>query len=257
MNPHISRFVALTLLLSIALSSCGFAAPEPTATPTAAPSATLLPTSTNTPPPTSTPLPTATPNVEATQQAEAFQLALESFQKKGYITTTDGEAQYLKSFKKEFAKLHDYFKWGFPQEVKDEYSNFVLSAHFEWGSYSSTPDVSGCGIGFGIKENGDHYAIFLDRENLILIRARGSRLYLMGTAGGDRYPTIPIPARSDFAIAVSETTLAVLVDGYMVNYNLSSDQSGQGKIAYSLLSGTNSGYGTRCEMSNIIFWTPK
>ena len=252
------RFVLLLVSLTLLLSACGVAAPASTATPTTLPpTGTPEPTATLTPLPSDTPQPTITPDVAATQRAEDFQSLLALFHKKGYIGSVDGQVTLLHDWKKEFAKLHDYFKWGFTKEAEGEYSNFVFSAHFEWRSYSSTPDVSGCGLGFGIKENDDHYVIFLDRENLVLLRGRGTRLYRMGTAGGDRYPTIPIPARSDFAVAVWDQNVTVSVDGVIVNYILSSDQNAQGKIAYSLLSGTNSGYGTRCEMTDIILWTPK
>jgi len=257
MIAKLSRVISLSLMLFLILSACSAAAPAATSTPVSLPTDTPLPTPTLTPLPSATPAPTFTPDAAATQQAEEFQALLSRFKEDGYIATTEGQTRHLKDFKGEFAKLHDYYKWWRTNELNGDYSSFVFSAHFEWGSYSSTPDVSGCGLGFGIKENGDHYAIFLDRENLILIRAKGTHLYRMGTAGGGRYPTIPIPARSDFAIAVGEQGVAVMVDKVMVNYILSSDQNAQGQLAYSLLSGTNSGYGTRCQMSNIILWTPK
>lgn len=258
MITKLSRVTSLIVLLALTLAACSFNAPSPTATPTELPATnTPVPSPTLTPLPSDTPEPTVTPDVEATQKADEFQALLTLFHEKGYIGTTEGQTRLFKNFKEEFANLHDYYKWWWPEGTKEQYSNFVFSAHFEWRSYSSTPDVSGCGIGFGIKENGDHYAIFLDRENLILIRAKGASLYRMGTSGGGRYPTIPIPARSNFSIAVWDQNVTVSVDGVIVNYILSSDQNAQGQLAYSLLSGTNSDYGTRCEMTNIILWTPK
>jgi len=256
MNLKVSHGFPLIMLFALILTACNSSTPTETATSTAVP-ATNTPIPTLTPLPSNTPEPTFTPDVAATQQAEKFPALLALFHEKGFIGTTEGETRVFRDFKEEFAKLHDYYKWWWPEGTKEQYSNFVFSAHFEWRSYSSTPDVSGCGLGFGIKEDGSHYAIFLDRENLVLLRAKGTRLYRMGTSGGGRYPTIPIPARSDFAVAVWDSNVTVSVDGVIVNFILASDQNAQGQVAYTLLSGTNSGYGTRCEMSNIILWTPK
>lgn len=246
-------FLAITTILTACSMGVAPAAPTPTLFPL---TETPLPTATSTPIPTDTPEPTATPDVAATQKAEAFQDILRNFQEKGYIGTTDGESTYLKDFEGEYAKLGYYYKWWWPLGDK-EYGNFVFSAHFKWDSSGSTSDASGCGVGFGIKPNENHYAVFLDRENIFLVRAKGTQLYRMGTSGGKRFPTIPIPAKADFVLAVWDQNVTVSVNDAIVTYILSSELTGEGKLAFSVLSGTNGGYGTHCEMSDIIFWTPK
>jgi hypothetical protein len=248
----------MSLLLLVVLTACTPAVPAVPATVTPAPvTDTPLPTLTNTPLPTDTPEPSPTPDVAATEKAEEFQSLLTKFQEQGYIATTQGQSLRIKDFQGDFNQLYYYYKWWWQDEADGEYSNFVFSAHLEWGSYSSTPDVSGCGFGFGIKENGDHYALFLDREHLVLARGKGPRIILMGTAGGEKFPAISMPARADLVAAVAADKLAVSVNGKITYYVLSSDQDAQGKLAFSVLAGTNSGYGTRCEMTDIIFWTPK
>jgi hypothetical protein len=248
----------LTILMTLACSQPAAPTPTPLIMPTGTQTNTPEPTATttNTPKPTHTPKPTATPNVAATQNAETFQETLERFQGKGYISTTDGESTYPKDFEGEYAKLGYYYKWWWPLGDK-EYSRFVFSAHFKWASSGSTSDASGCGLGFGIKSNENHYAIFLDRENLFLMRGKGTQVYDMGTSGGKRFASIPIPAKADFVLAVWDQNVTVSVNDTVVTYILSSELNGEGKVAFSVLSGTNGGYGTRCEMSNIIFWTPK
>ncbi len=248
----------ISLFLVFAITACDAVAPASTATPVPPPAPTN--TATPVPPtntPTITPSPTATPDVEATQKAGKFQSLLDEFKEKGYIATTEGGSILVKDFEKEYALMYHYYQWWRPAEVKGEFTNFVFSAHFEWKSYSSTPDASGCGIGFGIKENGDHYAVFLDRANIFFLSSKGSRLRRLGTSGGGTFQEIPIPARADFAIAVWDQAAAVSVNGVIVKYILFSDQDAQGELALSLLSGSNGGYGTRCKMTDIIFWTPK
>jgi hypothetical protein len=248
-------YIAICMLMLFA-NACSVLAPAPPPTSTPVPTNTPQPTFTITPTSTATPKPTTTPDVAATQKAEEFQSLLANFKEKGYIGATEGESTPIKDFKGEFAQLGSYYKWWWP--VKEgEYGNFIFSAHFKWNSSGSTADASGCGIGFGIKENGNHYAIFLDRENLFLVRAKGTRLYSMGTSGGSRYAPIPIPAKADFVLAVWDQNVTASVNGAIVNYILSSELNAQGKFAFSVLSGTNSGYGTRCEMTDIVFWRPK
>lgn len=258
MKKSLSRLYLTICVLASIVASCSTLAPAPTPTSTSTPALTNtpLPTFTITPMPTDTPSPTATPNVEATQKAEEFQSILEKFKKKGYISTTEGESLSIEDFKGEFAQINHYYKWWWPVK-EEEYSNFVFSARFRWGSYVSAPDVSGCGIGFGIKENDDHYAVFLDRENLFLVRGKGARIYRMGVADGGRFSAIPLSAKANFAAAVWDQNVTVLVNGVFINYILSSDQDAKGKFAFSLLSGSNGGYGTRCEMTDIMMWTPK
>ncbi len=256
MNKKYLPVFRVSLFLILMITACNTAAPAATATDTPAPvTNTPEATATNTPPPSDTPEPSATPDVAATQKVEEFQALLEKFKTKGYIGTSDGESRQLENFMGEYALINNYYKWWEP--VEGQFENFVFSAHLKWQSYSSTPDSSGCGIGFGIQANGDHYAAFLDRENIVFLRARGSRIYRMGAAGGDRFPIIALPAKADLVVAVWDQNVTISVNGVIVTYILSSDQNAQGKFAFSVLSGGNSGYGTRCEMTDIVLWTPK
>lgn len=254
MNRKRSPVFVFSLLLLLVITSCTSAAPAATETPVPVMD-TPLPNATNTQPPTDTPEPSVTPDVEATHKVETFQAILDKFAAKGYIGSAEGERNEVKDFEGEYALINNYYKWW--PALDGEFENFVFSAHLEWQSYSSTPNPSGCGLGFGIQKNGKHYAVFLDRENIIFLRSTGSRAIEMGAAGGDRYPIIPIPAKSDLVVAVWGQNVTVSVDGVIVNYILASDQPAIGTVAFSLLSGGNSGYGTRCRMTDIVFWTPK
>jgi hypothetical protein len=240
----------------LAVLACSVGAPAPTATPvptnTPVPSNTPVPTATTVP--TDTPEPTATPNVAATQKAEAFQSLLATIKDKGYIETTDGETRTLDDFKEEWAKIN-YYNWWWP--VKEEYSDFVFKAHIKWSTAGTTPDISGCGIGFGIQENGDHYAVILDKARLVFLMGRGSRSYEVGVTRGSGRMNFDNPAEADFVVVVKGQRAFVSVDGTFVEYTLSADQTSSGLFAYTLLSGTNKDYGTRCEMTDVQLWLPK
>jgi hypothetical protein len=245
-------------VLALAILACGVGTTVPTATPVPPPTNTPVPpTDTSVPTatlvPTNTPKPTITPNVAATQQAEEFLALLATFKDKGYIDTTEGTSVQLDDFTQEWAQLGWYQWW--PQD--GTYANFVFSAHFKWSTASSTPEVSGCGIIFGLQENNDHYAVFLDKGQIFFRMARGSYNYAVGKTRGPGRTNFGNPAEADFVVIVKGQTAYVSVNGEVTMYTLSADQTSAGTFALTLLSGTNKDYGTRCEMTNLVIWTPK
>ena len=66
------------------------------------------------------------------------------------------------------------------------------------------------------------------------------------------------PAEADLVLIVKGTYAYVLVDDKVAGeYTLSADSVMEGDVALTILSGTNKDYGTRCEMTNILFWVPQ
>lgn len=244
-RPNFQLFMSLVLLVSAACGTVS-APPTPTSTNTSAP-----PTSTKRP--TSTPRPTATPNVAATQQFEDFNTLLQTFEEKGYVSTTDGTAKTIKPFDEEWAQLN-WYQWWPEGEVN---SDFVFRGHFKWSAAISSPEISGCGIIFGLQDNSDHYAVFLDKSRILFLMARGSNVYNVGKTRGSGRLALTLPAEAEFAIAVKGQSAYVSVDGEVTEYTLSQDQTTKGAFALSLLSGTNKDYGTHCEITDMILWTAK
>ena len=137
--------------------------PAATSVPTQAATATVTlvpPTPTNTAKPTSTPKPTATPNVAATQQIEDFNATLQDFMDQGYVAGTEGEIAQFDDFNQDWAQLGWYQWW----PLQDIQSDFVFKGHISWSAASNTPEISGCGIVFGLQENQDHYGVFIDKS---------------------------------------------------------------------------------------------
>jgi len=223
------------------------------AMPTDTPVPTDTPTPTNTLVPTRTPTPTKTPNLALTKQAEALLTVLQDFEDKGYITTTQGNVHELEPFKEEWAQI-DWFQW-WTQDIDEK--DFVFKSHFNWISASYTPEDSGCGIVFGLQENRDFYAVFLTSSRILFMMKRGERVYEVGKTSGSGRVKYDNPAEADFVIAVNDQKAYVSADGDVTVYTLSADQTTEGQLAFSLLSGTNKDYGTRCEMTDSIIWTPE
>lgn len=242
------------VVMVFAIIACSTGTPAPTATPVPTntpvpPTDTPLPTAT----PTDVPTPTATPNIAATQKAEAFLSMLSGFKDSGYIDTTEGEAEELDDFSQDWAQL-GWYKW-WPYD--GEYANFVFSAHFEWSTANATPEVSGCGIIFGLQDNDDHYAVFLDKSRILFLMARGSNVYSVGKTRGPGRTDFGNPAEADFVVIIKGQTAYVSVNGEVTTYTLSNDQTSAGGFALTILSGTNRDYGTRCKMTNVTLWMPK
>jgi len=243
------------LFLMLLATACSVVAAPPTETPTPTQTQTPLPTNTPTPTltPTITPSPTATPNATATQQAEELLTLLKEFQEKNVLTSTEGTSKALPDYTAEFAQRgywDDLFDTG--ETLPD---TFLIRAHMKWESASASPDISGCGIAFGVQENDDNYLVIVDKERILFTLKRGYWSYVVGRTNGPAGPEPGTPTEHDFALFVSGQSAYVWLDGKITSYTLSADQVSSGKLAFTVLSGSNSDYGTRCEMSNILLWT--
>lgn len=252
-----SSLFSFFLILAIGLTACATPTPEPTSTPaptdTPVPTATITPTPTNTPRPSPTPRPTKTPNLAATQRFEEYESEVQQYFDLGYLPSTEGRVIELDPFSFEWAQLGYYMR--FPLGV--DAGNFFLSAHFAWNSAYQNADLSGCGIAFANLDNSEHYAVFLDRTRVVFVDAdnRYSSSRILNVTRGTGRVKFDLPASADFTLIVKDAYAYVLVDGEVVGeYTLSQSRPWRGDIAYTVLSGTNKDYGTRCTMTDIHLW---
>lgn len=264
-TPKPVSILSILVVLTLSLSACSALAPEPTATSaptntnTPEPTATITPTPTNTPRPSPTPRPTRTPNLAATQRIEGYDSETQSYFDQGYLDTADGKFIEFEDFSYDWAQLNWYNWLPLGETVKD----FYVSAHFKWSSAYRNANPSGCGFLFAIQDNGNHYAIFLDRSQVLFLNADLSLGYStpVGLTRGTGYVKFDNPAdtpqEADFTVIVKGAYSYVLVNGEVVGeYTLSQSKNLTGDVGLSLLSGTNRDYGTRCEMTDIRIWTP-
>jgi hypothetical protein len=255
LNPLFSFF----LILAFISLACSSIAAEPTAVPntdTPAPTATDTAIPTNTPRPSPTPRPTKTPDLAATQKYEGFNAEAQKYFDLGYLSSTDGKFKEFDDFTEDWAQLGWYRRW----ELYEEPSDFYMSAHFKWSSAYRNADISGCGFAFAIQENGDHYAVFLDRSKVYFVETEYYYSPIGPTRGTGRVKfenPFDKPAEADFTILVKGNSAYVLVDDELVGeYTLSQSMVLRGKLGFTLLSGTNKDYGTRCEMTDIHLFIP-
>jgi hypothetical protein len=248
-------FILVLIVISLACStSQATSAPTDTAEPTA--TATITSTPTRTPRLSPTPRPTKTPNFAATERAEELNAEVQNYFDKGYLSTTEGRFRELDDFSYEWAQLH-YYR---PFLVQDGVSDFFLSAHFRWDSAFKNSDVSGCGFIFGVQENEDHYAVFLDRQKVVFLITDNSVGFsrTVSPTRGTGIVKFDYPAESDFTLIVKDAYAYVLVNGEVsAEYTLAQSRSSKGALGLTVLSGTNKDYGTRCEMTDLRLWMPE
>lgn len=253
MKVKSKSFIAF-VVLSLFLISCSFDAlagatstPQPTSTPEA--------TSTNTPTPTKTPIPTRTPNLAATQQYEDWQAEIQSYADNGYIPSAEGKIEKMKDFNESWAQI-GWYSW---QSAGARAKNFVYSGHFKWSSDSETPNRSGCGFLFATNDEESHYAVFIDTAEIRFRRVDGNtyRGPVNPTRGSKNVNFKESPYETDFTIIVYDYYAYVLIDGELkAEYTLAKSQKLEGYLAFAVLSGTNTGYGTKCEVTNGYIWRP-
>lgn len=251
-----TQIILTVLFLALYLPACSTAAtPAPAPTDTAEPTATETAMPTDTPIPTRTPRPTITPNLAATKRMDELQAEADKYYDMGLIKSVEGRFREFEDFEYEWAQLGWYQRFLLGATVKD----FYLTAHLNWESAFKNADESGCGIAFANQENGEHYAVFLDRAKVLFVDAdnRYNASRLMGTTRGTGRVNFTPPAEADLTLIVQDSYAYVLVDGEVVGeYTLSQSRNLRGDLALTVLSGTNKDYGTRCKMTDIYVWIP-
>jgi hypothetical protein len=247
---------AISLLVIASLACAALSKPEPTPTPLPPPTNTPIPLPSPTERPTLAPQPqpSAAPTLAISQPNEEFESLLNKFYEKGYVSTTEGEITELDPFNESSSELGWQSYWPYDFVISD----FVFKAHYKWSTAVESNNLAGCGIMFGLQENGNSYGVFLDKSRIYFTMARGSFYYDVGKTNGSGRTNFGNPAEADFAISVKGKSAYVLIDNEdFTEYTLSQDQTTNGNFALTLMSGTTRDYGTRCEMTDLVLWTPK
>lgn len=252
------------LVFVIALQACSSPAPAtPTAT-IAPPTDTPFPspTTTNTAKPTNTPKPTKTPNLAATQVMEAALANVQKYNENGYLPTTDGKLFALEDYHRDMAQIN-YLDYGFAG-FENKIQNFAVWADVSWTSAGPVhaPEYSGCGFTYRYNEsNGDAYTAMLTNDSVLLTYCDSSirKCGRLGKTRGKGTLDLDNPASAHFEFIVFDEHAYALVDGEFIGeYTLSlSRLTGPGYFLYSIISGTNKDFGTRCEITNANLWVVK
>lgn len=251
----------LLVIVSLLLSSCempGLAAPTATSTPTLVPTstATSAPTATATltSTPTKTPKPTITPNDTATQRTSDFLDKVQEYKDAGYISTTDGTYTYLGDYKDSWNQIN-YYIWN-PTPFSP--TDFIITSEISWRSASSAANSSGCGYVFRLQDNAnnDHYMFFISLKGYVeMASSIDGRWKSMGIGN---YGNPAQNGTANVTLIADGSVFRVLVNDKSVKtYNGFSGKLVTGTLAYTIVSGINTSYGTECQFKNTELWEMK
>ncbi len=253
---HTSYMIwSLLIIACFILSACAQPTPEPTATSipaTDTPPATFTPepTATSTPKPTATPRPTSTPNIAATEEYNAIKAQLQEYMDAGYISSTNGSLKKIEDYTDAWAQI-GWYQWHYTDYAP---SNFVLETDIQWESASSAADSSGCGFVYHLKDNDNYYVMYVSLKGMVVLYSvTGGGHQRMGTG---RFGSAAQNGKVHLTLIVEKNTFRMLIDNELVKtYTGLQDKLTSGKLAYTIFSGTNKDFGTRCSFTNSTLWT--
>ncbi len=251
---------AAVLAMVVALSACSSggmfvkATETPTAMPTLPSTSTPEPTATEVPPTetpeptaTKTPLPTATVNPNIGMMRNLAQKLYDE----GYLTSTEGGYKRLPTYDDSWAQIN-WFQW---TATGEEPKAFVLRTDVTWDSASLTAnhDLTGCGFVFNEKDEDNYYMVYMGLDGVAnIIRVKGGWI---DAHWHKFYKKVGNPqGGAEFVLVVQDGNFAFLVDGEEAITVTDSKINGR-MLGLTIVSGTNTDYGTHCRMEDIDLWT--
>lgn len=156
----------------------------------------------------------------------------------------------MEDFDETWAQLHWYQWWhtGF------DLAYSVISADTEWVASSDKADWWNPRCGYVLRELSadDHFLAYLSMEGcLTLSEVRNGNCIDLGC---NCYGKVDTPeGGADVALVVEGPMLHFFVNGERV-YSRPGIRERAGNLGLTLLSGTNKGYGTLCEMEDVGLW---
>jgi hypothetical protein len=186
------------------------------------------------------------------QQAGEMQAVIQKLYDEGVISKTSGEYHALSDFNESIAQI-DYL-FTYPRDYEAE--NFVISSKVEWDSASDTANwpTSGCGFYYA-NENPDEFtlgatSLRLDGYGVIQQWVKGDGKILAKKNAGN----IDVPkGDAELMLVVYDKRVTLYVNGSRI-VSAYDGLVKLGTLGFTISSGTNAGFGTRCQMTNVNLW---
>ncbi|NIS82360.1 MAG: hypothetical protein GTO14_19620 [Anaerolineales bacterium] len=189
-------------------------------------------------------------NALGTESAAQMSTQILDLFNEGYLGKTEGAYFTVSDFDESWAQINWYQWWQTGYAPED----FVIRADASWDSASDTANWFSSGCGFVFREDGpeNHYLAYLGLDgNVYFARSVRNNWSLLGTSW---YGRVDVPSGEAEIVLIAEgDRFTFLVNGKRVANRVDGSLA-QGNLALTLLSGTNAGYGTRCQMTNIELW---
>ena len=166
------------------------------------------------------------------------------------VIPTGGTRHSLKNYTNEWARI-DWYQW----RTFDKAENFVFSANVSWASAHERPntETAGCGIVFRAADTSSMLRASLNMDGNARLggNSSGKALYYPYF----KYGPAQIEASHQFVVIANGPVITVYVDGEQAARWSSVAITEEGFIGLATMSGTNKGFGTRCEWKDIYYYT--
>ena len=198
----------------------------------------------------------ATRVARATSTAQPLADTVQRLVSEGYLSQGGGYYEPLLDFFREWAQIN-WYQWYATGKAP---TDFVVRAEVVWQSASDKANWFNSGCGFVFRETPragaddliNHYLAYLGLDGVVYMsRQLDSQFTALGEA---RYGRVTLPdGQANIMLAVEGSTFHFFVndehvltreDGFLTS----------GALSYTLLSGTNRDFGTRCEMTSVGLW---
>ena len=189
----------------------------------------------------------------STAQAQPMFDLVQQLNADGYLSRTNGTYFNLPDFDLSSAQIGE----GRMVPTGHSPTSFVIRADASWDSASATADWWYSGCGFVFREDGveNYYLAYLGLDGRVhFLRNVNNRLTSLGDANYGRVGTPD--GQAQIMLVVEDANITFFVNGDKVHTRQDLSLT-SGNLALTLLSGTNTGFGTRCRMVNIGLWELK
>ena len=181
---------------------------------------------------------------------EEFRELVADLMANGTVPKSSGTFGFHEDYENEWAQIN-WYQW----ETFVTTKNFVVSADITWKSASNTPnyDSSGCGFVFRAKDTSNNLYAALDMDGQF--RFGGIRNGSWLGFGKYQYGPIATKGSAQMVLVVNEEKATVYVDGSKIGEARAIPIMDEGGLAFTVFSGTNKDYGTRCTFRNVYYYT--
>ena len=190
---------------------------------------------------------TAEAEMEVEPQVGAFSEKLQVAYDDGVLPTMDGTYHRLEDFDESIAKINRFYWWdtGYAPE------NFVIrvDAYWDTASEQTNWDRSGCGFVFGLEDEQNYNRTWLGLDGFVNLKrlVKDDWQWIAKRPNGK----LSIPeGEAEIMMVVFDNRITIYVNGEKELSEYDPFYTA-GKLALSVHSGTNKGFGTQCKMSNI------
>jgi hypothetical protein len=190
----------------------------------------------------------------ATEAVSEIRPIVDALYDAGHITTRDGYHQELNTWEYNWAQMNWYTI--FPTKGDSEATDFVLLMDLSWESASkyNELDVAGCGFAFRADETyGSYYAFLLTLDGYLSFLSKTPQKYSVLSKAYWGKLDYAEGSTTIILVAQGNTFQVFNTDLERIDLRYGSALT-EGSIAYILSSGSNDGFGTRCQFTDVDLW---